>query len=175
MEEGGRFHQVGGKPVRLARHRRAAHHLREGGQLAQQRALLGGLDGDRPTGRLESPLRGEAQDGGDAGVRVLDVVGRVLVVLLLREVEIEVEMSAGRPEQEEELGASRANELAHGSGFVTAEIIHDHDVAGTKRGDEDLFDIGPEALPSSGRSRSLAATISASRNERSSRPPNNRP
>jgi hypothetical protein len=29
---------------------------------------------------------------------------------------------------------------------VTAEIVHDHDVAGVKRGDKDLFDIGPEAL-----------------------------
>jgi hypothetical protein len=29
---------------------------------------------------------------------------------------------------------------------VTAEIVHDDDVAGMKRGDEDLFDIGPEAL-----------------------------
>jgi hypothetical protein len=29
---------------------------------------------------------------------------------------------------------------------VTAEIVHDHGVAGTKRGDENLLDIGPEAL-----------------------------
>ena len=49
--------------------------------------------------------------------------------------------------QEEELGAGRADELAYGFGFVTAEIVHDDDVAGMKRGDEDLFDIGPEALP----------------------------
>src|SRR5438067_530877 len=52
--------------------------------------------------------------------------------------------------QEEELGAGRANQLAYGFGFVTAEIVHDHDVARTKRGDEDLFDIGPEALPVDG-------------------------
>jgi hypothetical protein len=29
---------------------------------------------------------------------------------------------------------------------VTAEIVHDYDIAGTKRGNEDLLDIGPEAL-----------------------------
>src|SRR6266700_1539965 len=48
--------------------------------------------------------------------------------------------------QEEELGTGRANELPYSLSFVTAEIIHDDDVAGTKRGDEDFFDIGPEAL-----------------------------
>src|SRR5664280_2382499 len=52
--------------------------------------------------------------------------------------------------QEEELGAGRADELAYGFGFVTAEIVHDYDVAGMKRGDENLFDIGPEALPVDG-------------------------
>jgi hypothetical protein len=31
--------------------------------------------------------------------------------------------------QEEELGAGRADELAYGFGFVTAEIVHDHDVS----------------------------------------------
>jgi hypothetical protein len=48
--------------------------------------------------------------------------------------------------RQEELGAGGADELAYGFGFVTAEIVHDYDVAGMKRGDEDLFDIGPEAL-----------------------------
>jgi len=48
--------------------------------------------------------------------------------------------------QDEELSPGRANELADGFGFVTAEIVHDDDVAGTKRGDEDLLDIGPKAL-----------------------------
>src|ERR1700682_3354117 len=47
---------------------------------------------------------------------------------------------------EEELGAGCADELAHRFGFVTTEIVHDHDVAGAKRGDEDLLDIDPEAL-----------------------------
>src|SRR3979490_2941921 len=48
--------------------------------------------------------------------------------------------------QEEELGPGCADELAHRFGFVTTEIVHDHDVAGAKRGDEDLLDIDPEAL-----------------------------
>jgi hypothetical protein len=33
---------------------------------------------------------------------------------------------------------------------VTAEIVHDHDVAGVKRGNKNLFDIDPEALPVDG-------------------------
>src|SRR3979490_3487447 len=48
--------------------------------------------------------------------------------------------------QEEELGPGCADELAHRFGFVTTEIVHDHDVAGAKRGDDDLLDLGPEAL-----------------------------
>src|ERR1700730_11311098 len=48
--------------------------------------------------------------------------------------------------QEEELGTCCANELAYRFGFVTAEIVHDDDVAGTQRGDEDFLDIDPEAL-----------------------------
>src|SRR3982074_2427857 len=48
--------------------------------------------------------------------------------------------------QEEELGPGCADELAHGFGFVSTEIVHDHDVAGAKRGDEGLLDLGPEAL-----------------------------
>ena len=52
--------------------------------------------------------------------------------------------------QEEEFGAGRADELAYGFGFMTAKIVHDYDVAGMKRGDENLFDIGPEALPVDG-------------------------
>ena len=34
--------------------------------------------------------------------------------------------------QEEELGAGRADELAHGFALVAAEIVHDDDVAGPK-------------------------------------------
>src|SRR5258705_10810746 len=44
-----------------------------------------------------------------------------------------------------ELGPGCADELAHRFGFVTTEIVHDHDVAGAKRGDDDLLDIDPEA------------------------------
>jgi len=36
--------------------------------------------------------------------------------------------------------------LAYGLGFVRPEIIHDHDVAGFKRGDQDPFDINEEAF-----------------------------
>ena len=48
--------------------------------------------------------------------------------------------------QEEELGAGRAYELAHRFAFMAAKIVHDDDVAGAKRWDEDLFNIGSEAL-----------------------------
>jgi hypothetical protein len=48
--------------------------------------------------------------------------------------------------QEEQLGAGRTDELSHRPAFVAAEVIHDHDVAGTKRWDEHLFDIEAEAL-----------------------------
>jgi hypothetical protein len=48
--------------------------------------------------------------------------------------------------QEEELGPGCPDELAHRFGFVTTEIVHDHGVAGAKRGDEDLLDIDREAL-----------------------------
>ena len=49
--------------------------------------------------------------------------------------------------QEEQLGAGRANELAHDFAFVAAEIVDDDDVVGLQGGDEDLLDVGPEALP----------------------------
>lgn len=61
--------------------------------------------------------------------------------------------------QEEELGAGGADELAYGFGSVTAEIVHDYDVAGMKCGDEDLFDIGPEALTVDGTSNSRGAVM----------------
>jgi len=48
--------------------------------------------------------------------------------------------------QEEELGSCRANELTHGFAFVAAEIVHDHDIAGTKRGKENLLHIEPKAV-----------------------------
>jgi hypothetical protein len=43
-------------------------------------------------------------------------------------------------------GASRANELAHRFALVTAEIVHDDDVAFAKLGHEDLLDVGSKAL-----------------------------
>ena len=47
--------------------------------------------------------------------------------------------------QEEQLDSSRADELAHGSASVAAEIVQDDDVAGTKGRQENLFDVDPEA------------------------------
>jgi hypothetical protein len=48
--------------------------------------------------------------------------------------------------QEEELGAHRADELTYGFAFVAAEIVHDHNIAGTKRGEENLLDVEPKTV-----------------------------
>jgi len=48
--------------------------------------------------------------------------------------------------QEEELGAGRADGTADRLSLVAAEIIHDDDIAGLERRDEQLFNIGKEAL-----------------------------
>jgi hypothetical protein len=48
--------------------------------------------------------------------------------------------------QEEELGASQADELAHRFGLVTTEIVHDNDIAFPQRGHQDPLDIGSKAL-----------------------------
>ena len=48
--------------------------------------------------------------------------------------------------QEEELGAGRADQSPYGLALVTAEIVHDDDVALMQRGHENLFDIGAKAL-----------------------------
>ena len=48
--------------------------------------------------------------------------------------------------QEEEFGAGRSDELAHGLALVTAEIVDDDDVALPQRGDKDPLDIGSKAL-----------------------------
>ena len=48
--------------------------------------------------------------------------------------------------QEEQLGGGCADELAHGSALVAAEIVHDHDVAGLQGRDEDLLDVGSKAV-----------------------------
>src|SRR5262249_1410457 len=48
--------------------------------------------------------------------------------------------------QEDELGAGRAGESAHGFALVAAEIVHDDDVAWLQGGDEDALDISSEVL-----------------------------
>ena len=48
--------------------------------------------------------------------------------------------------QEEELGANATNELAYDLALVAAEIVEDHDIAGTKGWKQHLLDIGSEAL-----------------------------
>ncbi len=48
--------------------------------------------------------------------------------------------------QEEELGAGRADELAHHFALMTAEIVHDDDVAFAQRGHEDLLDVCSKAF-----------------------------
>jgi hypothetical protein len=48
--------------------------------------------------------------------------------------------------QEEELGAGHSDGTAHGLSFVTAEIVHNDDVAGSEGGYQQLLDIGEEAL-----------------------------
>ena len=48
--------------------------------------------------------------------------------------------------QEDQLVAGRADEPADGFALVAAKVVHDHDVSGTKRRDENLFDVGLEAL-----------------------------
>jgi hypothetical protein len=47
--------------------------------------------------------------------------------------------------QEEQLGASLVDGLAHRLAFVAAEVVDDHDVAGRKRRCQDLLNIGEEA------------------------------
>src|SRR6516165_12736569 len=48
--------------------------------------------------------------------------------------------------QKQELGAGRADERPYGLALVAAEIVHDDDVAGAKRGYQDPLDIGSKAL-----------------------------
>ena len=48
--------------------------------------------------------------------------------------------------QEEELGAGGADQLAHGFALVTAEIVHDNDIALAKRRRQYPFYIGAKAL-----------------------------
>ena len=48
--------------------------------------------------------------------------------------------------QEQETGANGSDGLAYGLGFVAAQIVHNHDIAGFEGGDELLIHIGAEAL-----------------------------
>lgn len=48
--------------------------------------------------------------------------------------------------QEPQLGAGGSEGIADGFGLVTAEIVHNDDVAGCEGGDENLFDIGAETF-----------------------------
>jgi hypothetical protein len=48
--------------------------------------------------------------------------------------------------EEEELGAGGADGAPHGLSFVAAEIVDDDDIARLERRDEDLLDIGEEAV-----------------------------
>ena len=48
--------------------------------------------------------------------------------------------------QENEMRAGFANGRAHDFALVAAEIVHDDDVAGTKRWDENRFDVEEKAL-----------------------------
>jgi hypothetical protein len=48
--------------------------------------------------------------------------------------------------QEEELGSYGANELTYGFASMAAEIVHDHDVARTKRREKDLLHVEAEAV-----------------------------
>ena len=84
---------------------------------------------DRCANGFDRPRRGLAQQMLELGKDLLDGV--------------EV---GGIFRQEDQLGASRADELANGFAFVAAKIVHDDDVAGAKRRDKDLFDILLKAL-----------------------------
>ena len=48
--------------------------------------------------------------------------------------------------QEEQFGPGRADELPHGFALVTAEIVHDDDVAFAQRRHQDTLDVGSKAL-----------------------------
>ena len=48
--------------------------------------------------------------------------------------------------QEDQLCAGRSDEPANGFAFMAAQIVHDDDVTGTKRRDEELGDIGLKSL-----------------------------
>ena len=75
--------------------------------------------------------------------------------------------------QEEQLGAGRADRVAHGLALVTAEIVDDDDVAGLERRHQELLDIGQEAFAVDrpvDHARGVDAVV-AQRGEEGQRPP----
>ena len=67
-------------------------------------------------------------------------------VLQLREDLLDRVQIRGVFRQEEELGAGLADCPPNRLSPVTPEIIHDHDVAGGEAGDQEIIDVGQEAL-----------------------------
>jgi len=78
---------------------------------------------------VEGARGGFSQDGFELGEHLLD--------------RAEVRRVFGR---EDEAGAGGADRLSRRLCFVRAQIVEDDDVARLERGDEELFDIGEEAL-----------------------------
>ena len=85
---------------------------------------------DAAPGSFDGSFCGLAQKGFELGKNLLNG--------------IEV-WAVGR--QEEEPGADRSDDFAHGLRLVTSKIVDDDDVSGTKRRQQELFDIGEKALP----------------------------
>ena len=48
--------------------------------------------------------------------------------------------------QEDQLGTGRSNEASDGGAFVAAKVVHDNDVSGVQRREQDFFDIDLETL-----------------------------
>jgi hypothetical protein len=73
----------------------------------------------------------------------------------------------------EQLGSGGADELTHDLALVAAEIVHDNDIAGTKRRQKNLRHIGPKALAMAGAVcrrpwAKLSGSIGGNRSDRSS-------
>ena len=109
MERGRQVAQVEGHIVRRQVGGGARQHLGVFGQLQHQR-LLGGGDQQRQVRRVQPvlPLR---QHRADAGVRVLHVEHRVLVVGLQRQVDVEDELGVGLAADQEEAHRVAAGHL----------------------------------------------------------------
>ncbi len=132
---------------------------RELGGIGQQRVvavLADGLDGHGVHAHLSGLLRrdagGLAQDGADAGVRVLDVVHGVVLALLLDGLDLELDGLVGRAGDQgvtSGVGTDLVNELlegdhgalalGHANRLAVAEQIHelaeqDLELAGVTQG-----------------------------------------